>query len=259
MPINPLITNNFIDSCAFDPKCAPEDRASDEIFKLFKEGKILIQIAHSTQKEIEHPNTPGWVKREAQNLIYTIDVQLTTDEVNKLREIETILTGNGKIENIRQDAKHIFEAQKYGSYFVTADKRILDRAHALHLACTVNILTPCKFLEIVKEFLKKQGGNQIESYSLTNLSDAPKPQKDRNIEIFPYKDYLIEPAPYQLVESGEWTINIYIRHDTDDQVSIKNFSAENTFKTKPKAIKHCIDFGIQIIDGKFPDFSVSDL
>lgn len=61
MPINPLTTNNFMDSCAFDPKYKPEDRASEEIFKLSKVGKILIQIAHSTQKEIDHPNTPGWV------------------------------------------------------------------------------------------------------------------------------------------------------------------------------------------------------
>jgi len=72
MAINPWLTNNFIDSCAFDPKYEPEDIASVEIFRLSQKGKLLIHIAHSTQKEIEHPNTPDWVKREAQNLIYTI-------------------------------------------------------------------------------------------------------------------------------------------------------------------------------------------
>ena len=117
MPINPLDSNNFIDSCAFDPKYKPEDEASAEIFGLYKVGKLLIQIAHSTQKEIEHPNTPAWVKREASNLIYTISVSLTDGENRQLREIETILAGNGKVENILQDARHIFEAQKYGSYF----------------------------------------------------------------------------------------------------------------------------------------------
>lgn len=61
MPVNPLTSNNFIDSCAFDPKYEPEDKASIAIFQLYKEGKLLIQIAHSTQKEIEHPNTPAWV------------------------------------------------------------------------------------------------------------------------------------------------------------------------------------------------------
>ena len=95
MPVNPLITNCFIDSCAFDPKYNPEDEASYEIFRLFKDGELLIQIAHSTQKEIHHPNTPAWVKREALNLIYTLPVQLIESEIRKLREIEIILAGNG--------------------------------------------------------------------------------------------------------------------------------------------------------------------
>jgi hypothetical protein len=63
-------------------------------------GKILIQIAHSTQKEIDHPNTPDWVKREALDLIYTIPVHLTDSELRKLREIEAILAGNGKVSKI---------------------------------------------------------------------------------------------------------------------------------------------------------------
>ena len=100
MPINPLTTNNFMDSCAFDPKYKPEDRTSEEIFKLSKVGKILIQIAHSTQKEIDYPNTPGWVKREALDLIYSIPVHLTDSELRKLREIEAILAGNGKVSKI---------------------------------------------------------------------------------------------------------------------------------------------------------------
>jgi len=66
MAIDPSITNNFLDSCPFDPKFAPEDKASVELFDLSKKGKVLLQIAHSTQKEIEHPNTPAWVKAEAQ-------------------------------------------------------------------------------------------------------------------------------------------------------------------------------------------------
>jgi hypothetical protein len=104
MPMNPLMSNCFIDSCAFDPKYEPEDGASNEIFQLYKERKLLIQIAHSTQKEIEHPNTPTWVKREASELIFTLPFQLTQGEARKLQEIESILAGNGKVENILQDA-----------------------------------------------------------------------------------------------------------------------------------------------------------
>jgi hypothetical protein len=150
MAIAPSITNNFLDSCAFDPKYAPEDKASVELFDLYKKDKLLLQIAHSTQKEIEHPNTPAWVKAKAQNLIYTIQVQLTPNELAILRKIEAILAGNGKIENISQDARHVFEAQKYGSYFITTDARILDRAEALRKSCGVLIVKPSEFLALVK-------------------------------------------------------------------------------------------------------------
>lgn len=162
MAINPLRTNNFIDSCAFDPKYEPEYSASVEIFRLLQHGKLLIHIAHSTQKETDHPNTPDWVKREARNLIYTIDVSLTSDEIDKLKEIEAILAGNGKIENILQDARHVFEAQKYGSYFITTDSRILNRFRALHSACGLLILKPTEFLSLVKDFIDEEDNSQPE-------------------------------------------------------------------------------------------------
>jgi hypothetical protein len=31
---------------------------------------------------------------------------------------------SGKSENLEADARHVFEAQKYGSYFVTRDARL---------------------------------------------------------------------------------------------------------------------------------------
>lgn len=257
MPINPLASNNFIDSCAFDPKYKPEDEASDEIFGLYKDGKLLIQIAHSTQKEIEHPNTPAWVKREASNLIYTIPVPLTDGETRKLREIETILAGNGKVENILQDARHIFEAQKYGSYFVTTDSRILDRAGTLRLNCNVAVLKPSEFLSIVKQYLEIQD-HQTTVRSLAEPSMIEQPQEAKMDSLF-YKGYRIQAAPYQLADSGEFTVNISIWHNTGRAVNIRNFSAANTFKTKEEAIQHCINFGRQIIDGKFENCTVTDL
>jgi hypothetical protein len=75
----------------------------------------------------------------------------------------------------------------------------------------------------------------------------------------PYKGYLIQAAPHRLADSGEFTINISILHDTGGAVNIRNFSAGNTFKTEQEAIYHCIEFGRQIIDGKFENCTVSDL
>jgi predicted nucleic acid-binding protein len=157
MAIDPLITNTLIDSCAFDPKYEPESTASLEIFRLSEKTDLIIEIAHSTQKEIEHPNTPKWVKDKAKELIYTIQVQLTPNEKAVLRDIENILAGNGKVENIAQDARHVFEAQKYGSYFITTDDRILRRADALRRRAGVEVVRPSEFLAIVKMSLAAEG------------------------------------------------------------------------------------------------------
>jgi len=148
--LSPLIVNNFIDSCAFDPKYEPEDSAAVEIFKLSESGDFQLQIAHSTQKEIEHPNTPDWVMEQAGGLIYTIGVQLTPDEKKLLSDVEKILAGNGKIKNIKQDAWHVFEAAKYGHYFITTDKRILARAEELRSRGGVNVLLPSEFVKSLK-------------------------------------------------------------------------------------------------------------
>ena len=258
MPVNPLITNCFIDSCAFDPKYKPEDEASAEIFRLYKEGELLIQIAHSTQKEIQHPNTPAWVKREALNLIYTLPVSLIESEARILRGIVTILAGNGKVENIQQDARHVFEAQKYGSYFITTDSRILDRASRLRSSCNVSIVKPSEFLSIVKQYLEKKNQKQA-VVSSPEPVPTQKPREENGMDSAPYKGYLIQAAPYRLADSGEFTINISILHDTGNAVNIRNFSASNTFKTEEEAIYHCIEFGRQIIDGKFDDCTASDL
>jgi len=157
MAVNPLITNNFIDSYTFDPKYEPEASASLEIFELSEKDHFLLQIAHSTQKEVAHPNTPLWVRQQAGGLIFSVNVQLTDNEHQVLADIEAILTGNGKIENIQQDAQHVFEAQKYGSYFITTDNRILSRAQALRHRCTVTVLKPSEFLALLKQQISVDG------------------------------------------------------------------------------------------------------
>jgi hypothetical protein len=156
MPVDPLITNNHIDSCAFDPKYAPEDSASAELFKLAEAGLFQLNIAHSTQKEIQHPNTPAWVKRKAADRIYTLPVGLTTDELALRAAIQRTLAGNGKPENVRQDAEHVFEAQKYGGHFITTDNGILGRAGELKKLCGICIVRPTEFLATVKRRLAER-------------------------------------------------------------------------------------------------------
>lgn len=137
-----------MDSCAFDPKYSPEDEASLRIFSLYEESAIVLNIAYSTTKEVEHPNTPSWVKKEAGALIYTIPTNLTQQEVAQKTEILKVLTGNGRPEKMEKDAEHVFEASKYCGYFITTDERILKKKGDLHALCAAIIVKPSEFLDI---------------------------------------------------------------------------------------------------------------
>lgn len=152
--LDPKITNIFLDSCAFDPKYSPEDRAAMNIYERYQRGDLVLQIAHSTQKEIEHPNTPDWVKQEAKNLVYTIPTSLTAGERKLKAEILKILAGNGRPENVLQDAEHVFEATKYGSYFVTTDERILKKKSELCAVCDIDIVKPSELVRILQSYEK---------------------------------------------------------------------------------------------------------
>lgn len=148
-PINPRIVNSFIDSCAFDPKYSPEDQASQEIFQRSENDEFFLNIAHSNLREINHPNTPSWVKREARGLIYTIPTGLTENERKQKDEILRILAGKGKPEKMEADAEHVFLASKHGGYFITTDKRILNKKDELEKICLAIIVKPSEFLKIL--------------------------------------------------------------------------------------------------------------
>ena len=152
-PINPKFASILFDSCAFDPKYSPEDRASAEIYRMFAEGKkMILTIAHSTQKEIDHPSTPAWIKKAANAVLFTYPVTLNSDEQTRKAKIFAILTGNGNPEKYRQDAEHVFEASKYGPYFVTTDERIIRKRGELAQVCAAVIVKPSELLEIIRSY-----------------------------------------------------------------------------------------------------------
>ena len=128
---NPPCGTSFIDSCAFDPKYSPEHESAEQIRLLWKSGQVLIVIAHSTAKEIAHPNTPSAVKAEAATMFKTYETLLTPREESRKRAMHVILTGNGNPDKVAADATHVFDARKYGGCFVTTDYRILSKAKEL--------------------------------------------------------------------------------------------------------------------------------
>ena len=146
--LDPRLANNFLDSCAFDPKYAPEDQAAQQIKAIRDQGKVELLLTHSNQKELEHPHTPEDVKREARAMIFTIETDLTPDERRRRTEIHRVLTGNGKPEKYEADARHVFEAGKYIGYLITTDQRILDKRGELSAVCAATIVTPSEWLAI---------------------------------------------------------------------------------------------------------------
>lgn len=149
--IDPRRVNNFLDTCAFDPKYSPEDEAAHEIRRLFETGHVQLILAHSNQKEIEHPNTPADVKAAAGSMIYTIETSLTPEEVTRKAKIHEALTSNGKPEKYAADASHVFEAGKYGGgYFITTDERILAKRDEIRALGGGIVLRPSEWMKLFK-------------------------------------------------------------------------------------------------------------
>lgn len=74
-----------------------------------------------------------------------------------------------------------------------------------------------------------------------------------------YKGFEIEATPYQLADTGLWTTHIYIWKHKGQGSTNKEFSSANPFRDREEAIKNCLNYGKQIINGQFEGRSVEDL
>ncbi len=143
---HPYYTHAFIDSCAFDPDDDEEEECSRRLLARSNDGRLSIIIAHSVQKEIDHPNTPIDVKELANLLIYTIESDLTPELRGYREEIRDLVRGNAKIGRHENDADHIFELYKFGGgYFITTDNRLLSLSGELFCRYFVTTINPCKY------------------------------------------------------------------------------------------------------------------
>jgi hypothetical protein len=71
-----------------------------------------------------------------------------------------------------------------------------------------------------------------------------------------YRGYTIRPAPRQLVDTGQWELNVFISWSTDEEEESRHFYMTARHATEDEATAHCIAYGQQIIDGKVPGSSV---
>ena len=138
----PRYSHTFIDSCAFDPNSMEEEAASRRILQKWPN----VIVAHSVQKELDHPNTPEDVKRRGSALIYTIETELSPELLMKRDEIRTLIRGNAKPERHKNDADHLFELYKYGGgYFVTTDARLLSHSDRLFRNYFITTIKPTEY------------------------------------------------------------------------------------------------------------------
>lgn len=141
----PRYAHSFIDSCAFNPG-GTEEEASRRILEKWPN----IIVAHSVQKELEHPKTPDDVKKMAQAFVYTIEAELTPELLNKKNKIRTLLQGDAKPGKHKGDADHLFELYKFGGgYFVTTDERLLSRSDELFKKYFITTIKPSEYEKLL--------------------------------------------------------------------------------------------------------------
>lgn len=145
-----FVHNVFLDSCVFNLGNTAEADACSQIFKWAEESIIVPILAHSVLDELNHPNTPRWMKELAMQFVSTREMSLTLDQQKQLKKIESIIIGQGKYETYCNDALHVFISDDSGKYFITADDRLLKKREEIKLTSTgIVICKPTELVEIV--------------------------------------------------------------------------------------------------------------
>ena len=143
---HPNYCHTFIESCAFNPLDKDECVCSRRLLARSDDSGFMLIVSHSVQKEIDHPNTPGDVKLLATKALFTLEEDLTSNELEMREEIRTLIRGNAKPGKHENDADHIFELQKYGGgYFITTDSRLLSKSKELFAKYFVTTIKPTDF------------------------------------------------------------------------------------------------------------------
>lgn len=120
-----------LDAMVLDVEDGPDGRALGKLLDLNEKGEVSILLPYSVKVELENEHTPQSVKGRSRDLIFTQIVNLTPNEIGMCDQIYSIVNGNARVGKHRSDSIHLFEALKYGRFFVTNDKRILRKRSEL--------------------------------------------------------------------------------------------------------------------------------
>jgi hypothetical protein len=154
--LDPRLCNVSVDANALNRTGGEEDANVDRFLALCDEGKINMLVPSIVREEVQDSRTPAEVQDAILPAIFTLPVELNSTEQALLRRIEQTLQGNAMPGRHDADARHLFEAQKHGGYFITHDRRMNHTkrgALAAFLPAHLKIVTLAEFLQIYDQFV----------------------------------------------------------------------------------------------------------
>jgi hypothetical protein len=71
-----------------------------------------------------------------------------------------------------------------------------------------------------------------------------------------YKGFELLPAAYNPAAGDPWGLRVVILRHSHDEVRATPYTGDGTYDTEEDAEYHAIEFGKQIVDGRFPELSL---
>jgi hypothetical protein len=150
-PLDPKICNIGLDANALDRDGPKRDKLTDRFRALASDGTLTVVLGGGVRTEAQHPQTPANVKDALLPQIFNLRPGLVSSQRADRARVLAILQGNARHGKHAADASHISEAAETGcGYFITHDRRILDKRGELHavLPPSLNIVSLEEFFEI---------------------------------------------------------------------------------------------------------------
>ncbi|TGY87926.1 hypothetical protein E5163_13520 [Marinicauda algicola] len=115
------------------------------------EGRLSLRVGGTVREEVAHPRTPKFVRSRAERFSPLPEPVFDSGDRARAERIARAIHGGGRGLRHLSDALHIVEAERYGAaYFITADRRILDRRTAILEEVRVYPCAPAEMLSILE-------------------------------------------------------------------------------------------------------------
>jgi hypothetical protein len=96
------------------------------------------------------------VKRKAENLVFSIKVELTGPELALHDKVRDVIRGNARPGQHDRDAFHLVESAKYGRQFITNNGRLLKKAPEIWEILQLEVVKPSEFLAAYLAHVERQ-------------------------------------------------------------------------------------------------------